>query len=350
MKRATSRASIGLTVTMALTCLLAGCSEVRGRRKIQEANTLYKDGDYKGAVMRFEEAERLVPDLPVLWLNKGFTCRQLIVPGTKTPETVSASKCALSSFSRYKELKPDDARGDMLYVQTLFDSDEFETLAKMYEDRYRRNQKDVEAVQGLMQVYTKWAKIDDALQWYRVAADLRANDAEAQYGVGVFLYQQLFVKGGGPEKSTFDPRPDPNKPKDVKIAPPFGYGDIIAQQRIDYAEEGIKYLEKALALRPTYTDAMTYINLLHRQKSYALFDQPEEWQKTVNEAEAWKRKTMDLLNAGKPAAPAPKPDEAAVKPGVESAPPPAAAEEKKPAPGKKKAAKKLAHKGKRGRK
>ena len=101
--------------------LLGGCSEVRGRRKIQEANSLYKESDYKGAVAAFEEAEKLVPDLPVLWLNKGFTCRQLIVPGTKTPESVSASKCALSAFLRYKELKPDDSRGDMLYVQTLFD-------------------------------------------------------------------------------------------------------------------------------------------------------------------------------------------------------------------------------------
>jgi tetratricopeptide (TPR) repeat protein len=306
----------------------SGCSEVRGRRKFQEANGLSKDGDYKGAVVRFEEAERLVPDLPVLWLNKGFNCRQLIVPGAKTPESVAASKCALASFSRYKELKPDDQRGDLLYVQTLFDSDEFETLAKMYEDRYKRNPKDIEAVQGLMQVYSKWGKIDDALQWYRVSADLRGNDAEAQYGVGVFIYQQLFMKGGGPEKGTFDPRPDPNKPKDKKVPPPFAYGDIIAQQRIDYSDEGIKYLKKALELRPTYTDAMTYINLLNRQKSYAFFDQPEEWQKAVDEAELWKKKTLELLNAGKPAAP--KPADAAT---------PAAADKKAPEAAAPKAAK-----------
>jgi hypothetical protein len=167
-----------------------------------------------------------------------------------------------------------------------------------------------------------------------VSADLRANDAEAQYGVGVFIYQQLFMKGGGPEKSTFDPRPDPNKPKEKKVAPPFGYGDIIAQQRIDYADEGIKYLKKALELRPTYTDAMTYINLLNRQKSYAFFDQPDEWQKSVDEAELWKKKTLELLNAGKPAAP--KPAEAAPAEGDKKAPEAPAPKAEKPAKGAKK--------------
>ncbi len=284
--------------------VLGGCSEVRGRRKIQEANSLYKENDYKGAVAAFEEAEKLVPDLPVLWLNKGFTCRQLIVPGTKTPESVSASKCALTAFARYKELKPEDSRGDMLYVQTLFDSDEFDELAKMYEDRYRKNQKDGEAVQGLMQVYTKQGKLDEALQWYRVSADLRPEDPEAQYGVGVFLYQQLFTKGGSPDKNAFDPRPDPNKPKEVKVPPPFGYGDITAQQRIDYADEGIKYLEHAIALRPTYTDAMAYVNLLFRQKSFALWETPDEWQKAIDKAEEWKNRTIALLNTGKLAGPA----------------------------------------------
>lgn len=339
--------AVGMALAFAAT--LAGCSEVRGRRKIQEANEFYKNGDYKSAVAGFEEAEKLVPDLPVLWLNKGFTCRQLIVPGAKTPESVSASKCALSAFSRYKELKPDDPKGDLLYIQTLFDSDEFDALAKMFEERYRRNPKDPEPVQGLMQVYTKWNKIDDALQWYRVMADLKPNDAEAQYGVGVFLYQQLFMKGGGPEKSMFDPRPDPNKPKEKKVPPPFGYGDIIMQQRIDYADEGIKYLEKAVALRPTYTDAMTYANLLYRQKSYALFNEPEAWQESVNKAEEWKKRTLDLLNAGKPPAPdAAKPAEEAKVEKVEDKAAPAP---EKPAPAKKGPAKKVAAKGKpKGRK
>ena len=182
----------------------------------------------------------------------------------------------------------------MLYVQTLFDSDEYEALAKMFEERFKKNPRDIESVNGLLQVYSKWNKLEEALEWYARKAEILSNDAEAQYGAGVFIYTQLFQKGGGPEKSTHDPRPDPNKPREVKQHPGFGPGDIVSQQRVDLADTGIKYLEKAIALRPKYPEAMTYINLLYRQKSYAYFEYPEDWQKCVDQAVKWAKKSFEV--------------------------------------------------------
>src|SRR5262249_39973576 len=153
---------------------------------------------------------------------------------------------------------PTDQRGELLYVQTLFDSDEWETLAKMYEERVTKNPRDIDSVNGLIQVYSKWNKMDDTLTWYLKKAELQVNEAEAQYGVGVFIWQQLSLKGGGPPMAQFDPRPDPNKPKEKKTPPPGAYGDIVSQQRVDMADKGIEYLQKAIALRPKYHEAMTY--------------------------------------------------------------------------------------------
>jgi pentatricopeptide repeat protein len=278
---------------LAVTVFAAGCNQVRGRRIVQEGNRLYRDGHYKEAIATFENAERLVPDLPQLWLNKGFTCRQMIVPGARTPESISASKCAMSSFKRYQELAPQDSRGDMLYIQTLFDSDEYETLVKIYEQRLQQNSRDIESINGLIQVYSKWNKLEEALEWYNRKAEVLANDPEAQYAVGVFIWQQLMQKGGGPDKAAFDPRPDPKRPRQLKTPPPGAYGDIVSQQRIDVADTGIKFLERAVELRPKYHEAMTYVNLLYRQKSFAYFDQPDEWQKCVDKAEEWRRKSLE---------------------------------------------------------
>jgi TPR repeat protein len=277
-----------------------GCSEVRGRRKIQEGNRLYRDGFYKDAVAAFSEAERFVPNFWVLWLNKGYTCRQMIIPGAKTPENMQAAECALASFRRLQELKADDPRGELLYFQTLFDADKFDELAKIYEQRYQKNPRDIDAVTGLIQVYTKWNKLDEALEWYSKKAEIQANNHEAQYAVGVFIWQQLMVKGGGQDKATFDPRLDPNKPKkkQIKIPPPFGQGDIVSQQRIDLADKGIEYLQKAVKLRPNYAEAMVYINLINRQKAYAFFDQPDEWQKCMDQAVEWQRRYLTAI--GKP--------------------------------------------------
>ena len=268
-------------------CLLGGCGEVRGRRKVQEGNRLYREGQYKEAIAAFENAQQFVPELPQLWLNKGYTCRQVLVPGAKTDDNAAAAKCAKEAFLRYQQIAPKDPRGEQLYVQTLFDADDFETLAKMYEERFRKDPRNIEALNGLIQVFTKWNKLDETLQWYARKAELQSTDPEAQYGAGVYIYTQLLQKGGGPDKSTHDPRPDPNKPREVKTHPGFGPGDIVSQQRVDLAETAIKYLEKAIALRPKYHEAMTYANLLYRQKSYAYFEYPDDWQKSVDEAVRW---------------------------------------------------------------
>src|SRR5262245_56739473 len=138
------RSPLGFAVFLvAVAVASSGCSEVRGRRKIQQANRFYKDGQYKEAVMAFEEAEKLTPNFWVLWLNKGYTCRQMIIPGAKTPESLAASKCAITAFKRLQQLRPEDSRGETLYIQTLFDSDEYEPLVTMFQERFGKNPKDV---------------------------------------------------------------------------------------------------------------------------------------------------------------------------------------------------------------
>jgi tetratricopeptide (TPR) repeat protein len=295
----------GLVRTILLFSLLstcAGCSEVRGRRRIQKANQLYRDGQYKEAVAMFHEAEQFVPDFWVLWINMGYTCRQMLVPGAKTAENASARQCALDAFRRLAQLKPSDPRGPALYEQTLFETDQYEALAEMYTRRIERNSADEEALNGLIQVYSKWPEhIDEAVAWYRKKADLKTNDAEAQYAVGVFVWQQLFAKGGGADKAAFDPRPDPNNRKLVKTPPPSAPDDVTSARRIELCDVGIRYLERALEQRSKYHEAMTYLNLLYRQKSYAYFDEPDQWQKCVDKAIEWRDKT--LLASGKAAAP-----------------------------------------------
>jgi hypothetical protein len=132
-------------------------------------------------------------------------------------------------------------------------------------------------------------------------AEVQANDPEAQYSVGVFIWQQLQSHGGGQDKATFDPRPDPNvsTPR-RRCPPPWGVGDIVSQQRVDMADKGIEYLKKALALRPKYFESMVYVNLLYRQRSFAFFDDPPEWQKSVDKAKEWMCKSIETQGKALP--------------------------------------------------
>jgi len=300
---------------LALICLglsAFACSEVRGRKKIQEANELYKRGRYQEAVAAFEAAEALVPNLPTLWLNKGYTCRQLIAPGGRDPESRRAAACALAAFGRLRELAPRDPRAEQLTVQTWFDTDDFATLEKYFLERNRRAPDDYDVVHGLQEVYFKWGKWPQALEWSTRAAALRPNDAEAHYGVGTFIWQILAAHGGGPDMAAYDPRPRPapppgddeaaaHKPKrraksdepelvPPPAPPPVLSGDVTGKARADLADQAIAHLEKAIALRPHYADALTYLGLVWRQKSFALFAEPAAWQQAVDRANEWQKR------------------------------------------------------------
>lgn len=316
---------VSVVAVAGLSLAAGGCTEVRGRKLVQEANELYKRGRYREAVAVYEQAETMVPALPTLWLNKGYTCRQLIAPGGKDADSRRAADCALAAFKRLGELAPRDARADQLTIQTWFDIDDFPTLEKTFLERAGRAPNDYEIVHGLQEVYFKWGKWPQALQWSERAAALRATDAEAQYGVGTFIWQILAAHGGGADMAAFDPRPrlppetdeppasgqpgktsgkspgkSPGKSRKAAkppeaVAPPppaTAPSDITGKQRVELADQAIAYLDKALALRPHYADAMTYMGLCWRQKSFALFAEPAAWQAAVNHANEWQRKAL----------------------------------------------------------
>jgi tetratricopeptide (TPR) repeat protein len=310
--------------SIAIALLALGCSEVRGRKKIQEANELYKRGRYHEAVSAFEAAEALVPELPTLWLNKGYTCRQLIAPGGRDPESRRAADCALAAFRRLAELAPKDPRAEQLTVQTWFDTDDFATLEKTFLARHRDTPDDYDVIHGLQEVYYKWGKWPQALEWSTRAAKLRPNDAEAQYGVGTFIWQVLAAHGGGPDMAAYDPRPRPAPDDDPAAGaaprrskekkrkggddqptmipppppPPAAPGDVTGQTRVELADRAIAHLEKAIALRPQYGDAMTYLALVWRQRSFALFADPTAWQQAVDRGNEWQKRAA-AARAGK---------------------------------------------------
>jgi tetratricopeptide (TPR) repeat protein len=254
---------------------------------------------------RYRQAELLAPQLPLLWLNEGLTCRHMMTPGSKGPESEEAINCAVRAFKRLSELEPTEPRGEQLYVQTLFDGDRLDILETRYREQVRRTPADLAAINGLIQVYARANRPEEALAAYQRKAALLPRDAEVHYAVGVFVWQQLFQRGGGPDKAGFDPRPSPaeaSKPKGKqprKVPPPFSAGDITGGARVAMADLGIKYLERAIALRPTYREAMVYLNLLYRQKAMAYFDAPESWQTAVDAAEKWRRQA-EVAQAEKP--------------------------------------------------
>jgi hypothetical protein len=164
------------------------------------------------------------------------------------------------------------------------------------------------AINSLINVHSRADHWSEALKWSMKRADLQPKDAEAQYTVGVMIYNRLFQKGGA-DKASYDPRPDPNAdPKaPPKAPPPFTMGDLMGPERVRVADLGIKYMTRALEIRPSYREAMGFMSLLYRQKAFGLFDKPAEWELTVNTAEEWRGKATQQAGQPEPAPPAATP-------------------------------------------
>lgn len=293
-----------LGVSSLMVCSL-GCSEVQARRHARQGNTYFKDGDYSAALAEYSLAEQFRPDLPVVVLNKGLACRQLMIAGGKTVGNARATDCALNAFSHLKDLEPGNPRGDQLYVQTLFDADRYDALGELYQKKLQSQPGDLASINGLIQVYSRALKWPQALHWTCLKADLLSRDPESQYAVGVFIHNLLFQKGGNGDRAAFDPRPSPNRADPPKLLPSFDPMDITGNQRLELADRGISYLEKAIRLRPNYGDAMVYLGLLYRQRALALWDRPADWQSCIESAESWRHKAIQAIPVAK--GPAPKP-------------------------------------------
>jgi tetratricopeptide (TPR) repeat protein len=322
---------------LALAFLATGCSELQARHYARGGNSRFLDGDYAGALREYELAEQKFPGIAVVQLNKGLACSRMMAPGSKSPEQQRAVDCALDSFTKFKELSPTDPRGDQLYIQTLFDGDRWDTLVAMYEKQLEKDPKNMAAINGLISVHSRADHWNDTLKWTIARADIDDKDAEEQYAVGAMIFNRLYQKGGA-DKAAYDPRPDPNEepPKPVKkkkkrgkhakaepppppskMAPPFSMGDVVGAERIRLADIGLKYLQRALDLRPNYREAIGFMSLVYRQKSFAYLEQPTLWEPLFNLANEWMTKANQMgtpAPAPAPAdAPAPAP-EAAAKP------------------------------------
>ncbi len=291
----------GVLLGVGLLLATIGCSELNARRIAREGNELYHAGNYAEAAASYEQSEGMYPGIPAVVFNHGLACRQLMLTGDSKQEKEKATDCALASFESLQKLETEDDRAQRLYIQTLFDADRYEQLAAMYSKRHQERPDDLEAVNALIQVYSRWDKWDDALEWMVRRAEMNAKSADAAYSVGVFIYDRLFNKGGAGDATRFDPRPDVEQ---TVLPPAFAKDDVVDERRVALADKGIEWLKQALERRQKFENALVYLNLLYRQRALASLDDPEQWQKDVEQAEKWRTQAQAVAQETASLAPA----------------------------------------------
>jgi TonB family protein len=211
----------------------------------------FRSAQYPAAVEAFQKALQLDPNFTTARLYLATAYMQQFIPGATSPQNDEVAARALENFQGV--LAQDPAN--------------------------------VVAIASIGSLYLNQKKWDEAQQWYERLVALQPDNADAYYTLGFIewsrwypVYQQARASiGMKPEDA--GPIPDIRTRQNLKVT----YQAVV--------ERGISDMQRALELRPDYSDAMSYMNLLIRERA-DLRDTADEYRRDIAEADQWVQKAL----------------------------------------------------------
>jgi tetratricopeptide (TPR) repeat protein len=232
---------------------MSGCKQLEARDQLNKGVDAYKSARYEEAIGHFQKATELDPSLPMAKSYLATALAQNVVPGLDTPENLQTAQQAISIF------------------QEVLD----------------RDPRDVNSMKQIAGIYFSIKKLDDAKTWQKKVLNEDPKDPEAAYTVGVIDWTQAHLNALRelvPAGVTDDGEGNVKAPKKVM--------EGLKQENAPLVDEGLQYLNQAMANRANYDDAMSYMNLIYRRKADVDFGDADAVKADVAAAKDWSSKAM----------------------------------------------------------
>jgi tetratricopeptide (TPR) repeat protein len=233
-----ARRGISLAALVALAAAGSGCSKLKARDLLNKGVANFKNGQYDKAVEDFKEAKDLDPSLLNARLYLATAYASQYIPGAPSDENVTRGTAAINEFKGVLEkdtnnLSAIDGIGSILFQMSgqPFNPEKFQE-SKTYHQKH---------------------------------IELKPNDPEPYYWIGVIDWTLAFRDNA--ELRTAYNKDHINKQVKEGDALPAAVRTAYVAKDGQVVDEGITYLQKAIALKPDYDDAMAYLNLLYRRKA-----------------------------------------------------------------------------------
>jgi len=232
---------------------MSGCKQLEARDQLNKGVDAYKSAHYEEAIGHFQRATQLDPSLPMAKSYLATALAQNVVPGLDTPDNMKTAQQAIDIF------------------QEVLD----------------KNPTDVNSLKQIAGIYFSIKKYDDAKTWQKKVLAVDPKDAEAAYTVGVIDWTLAHLNALK-ELATANVNDD----GEGNLKAPKKVLQSISEENAPLVAEGLEYLNQAIADRPNYDDAMTYLNLMYRRKADVDYANPGEVKADVAAAKDWTTKAM----------------------------------------------------------
>jgi tetratricopeptide (TPR) repeat protein len=243
-------------LAVAVACMvlsMGGCNRLAARDQLNKGVDAYKSARYEEAIGHFQKATELDPTLPMAKSYLATALAQNVVPGLDTPENLKNAQQAISIFQ--------------------------EVLAK--------EPNDVNSLKQIAAIYFSIKKFDDAKTFQKKVLQVDPKDPEAAYTVGVIdwtLAHENTLKALASVGLNDDGEGNLKAPKKVL--------QTIKDENTPLVDEGLQYLNQAMANRANYDEAMSYVNLMYRRKADVDYADPNAVKADVAAAKDWSSKSM----------------------------------------------------------
>lgn len=245
-------------ITVVLLANLTGCKQLEARDQLNKGVEAYKAAQYEDAIDHFQKAVNLDPNYPMTRMYLATAYAQQVVPGLKSPHNEKIAQIAINEFEQVLKKDPSNTN----------------------------------ALAQIASLYYNLGNLDQSKVWNQKVLAADPKNSQAAYTIGVIDWTKAYNNATKTLKSvnlTDKGNGDPKLPKKDC--------ESLKQQNQDIVNDGLNYLQQALNINPNYDDAMSYMNLMYRQKAILECGDDADRAADVQTANNWAAKQLATRRA-----------------------------------------------------
>jgi tetratricopeptide (TPR) repeat protein len=254
-----ARRASAFAAVLILAAGLSSCNKLKARDLLNKGVAEFKGGQYDKAIEYFKQSKDLDPGLINARLYLATAYASQYIPGAPSEQNIRLGTQAVNEFKEVLDVDPNN-----LSAVDGIGSIIFQMAGTPYDPK----------------------KFEESKSYHKKHIDLKPNDPEPYYWIGVIDWTLAF-RANGELRAEYNRGNIKKQVKDTDPLPSAVRGQY-AEKYGALVDEGIAELQKAIQLRPDYDDAMAYLNLLYRRKA--------DMVESVEEREALKKQADDLLD------------------------------------------------------
>jgi tetratricopeptide (TPR) repeat protein len=239
----------GLVLAVAVLCAASACTlgtSFKIKMLLKEGNTLYTAQKYEDAILRYDKILELDPTNWDANYLKAVSYLALYHPGSEHPKDKEYAEKGIAAFEKTLSLNPPSAevktKTERYYLSFLDSSGDNAKAIAYLEKQLESRPNDLALILQIATLYQKKGEYLKALDYFEKRANMDPQNKEAWYTLGVNCWARSY----------------------------HGGSMVSQEEREQVVDRGIDAFNKALAIDGNYFDALSYINLIYREKAKAL--------------------------------------------------------------------------------